>query len=128
MVDHLVISRDFAMARTGSESASDTVSGLWNEHRDTVVVTDGGNGAWYRTRESAQIRHQPAWPVEVVDSTGCGDVFHGAYATGLAAGMEVGLRVRFAAVAAALKASRPGGQAGAPTLAEVSAVLDKWPH
>jgi sugar/nucleoside kinase (ribokinase family) len=127
LVDHLIVSREFALSRTGTKVPEDAVGRLWDEHRDTVVVTDGENGAWYRSRDAADgTLHQPAYPIQVVDSTGCGDVFHGAYATSLAAGMKVGLRVRFAAIAAALKARRPGGQAGAPRLAEVSAVLDEW--
>jgi sugar/nucleoside kinase (ribokinase family) len=61
--------------------------------------------------------------VAAVDTTGCGDVFHGAYAAALVRGMGVEERVRFAAAAAALKATRRGGQAGAPTLEEVETFL-----
>jgi sulfofructose kinase len=61
--------------------------------------------------------------VRAVDTTGCGDVFHGAYAAALARGDELGQRIRFAAAAAALKATRPGGQAGIPTRAAVGAFL-----
>jgi sugar/nucleoside kinase (ribokinase family) len=71
-----------------------------------------------------RVAHQPAFPVAVVDTTGCGDVFHGAYAAGLVRGLGVMERVRLAAAAAALKATRPGGQAGAPTLAEVEQFLN----
>jgi sugar/nucleoside kinase (ribokinase family) len=60
-----------------------------------------------------------------VDTTGCGDVFHGAYASALARGLSLAERVRFAAAAAALKATRPGGQAGIPTRPEVEAFLQE---
>ena len=68
----------------------------------------------------------------VVDTNGCGDVFHGAYAAALARtrntvesvrGQAIAERVRFASAAAALKATRAGGQAGAPRLAEVEQFL-----
>jgi len=88
-----------------------------------VVVTCGADGCWYLEPGSATPRHQPAFTVKVVDTTGCGDVFHGAYATGLARGMPVAERIRFAAAAAALKATQTGGQAGIPSLAEVQSFL-----
>ena len=68
-------------------------------------------------------RHQPAYRVEVVDTTGCGDVFHGAYAAGLAQGVGTAERVRLATATAALKATRHGGQAGIPSRAAVEAFL-----
>jgi sulfofructose kinase len=61
--------------------------------------------------------------VKVVDTTGGGDVFHGAYAFGLARDMELAERIRFAAATAALKVMQPGGQSGIPSLPEVRAFL-----
>jgi sugar/nucleoside kinase (ribokinase family) len=58
--------------------------------------------------------HVPAFPVDVVDTTGCGDVFHGAYAAALAAGATVDRCVAIASASAALKATSRGGQAGVP--------------
>jgi sulfofructose kinase len=59
--------------------------------------------------------------VDVVDTNGCGDVFHGVYAAGLAEGMKAAQRIRFAAGVAALKATRAGGQAGIPSRADAEA-------
>jgi sulfofructose kinase len=61
--------------------------------------------------------------VTVVDTTGCGDVFHGAYAAGLAQGLDPVGRVRLASAAAALKATHRGGQAGIPERAAVERFL-----
>jgi sugar/nucleoside kinase (ribokinase family) len=74
---------------------------------------------------SCPAHHQPAFPVAVVDTTGCGDVFHGAYAASLARGVELAGRIRFASAAAAIKATRYGGQAGIPTRAAVEAFLQE---
>ena len=91
-----------------------------------VVITDGDQGCWTLAADDlAQVAHQPAFQVDVIDTTGCGDVFHGAYAAGLVRGLGVAERVRLAAAAAALKATRPGGQAGAPTQAEVEQFLSQ---
>ena len=55
---------------------------------------------------------------DAVDTNGCGDVFHGCYAAGLCEGWPIGRRVRYAAAAAAMKATRRGGQQGIPSRAD----------
>jgi sugar/nucleoside kinase (ribokinase family) len=126
-VDHLVVSRGFAERLTGAASPADATEKLWSADRQAVVITCGADGCWYRGAGDAAARHQPAFAVAVVDTTGCGDVFHGAYAAALARGMQLEERVRFAAAAAALKATRHGGQAGIPTRAATEKFLAACP-
>jgi sugar/nucleoside kinase (ribokinase family) len=121
-VDHPVLSEKFALRVTGAVDAAEAVRRLWRPDRQAVVVTGGEAGCWY-TDDGAAIHHQPAFPVEVVDTTGCGDVFHGAYAAALARGETLAARVRFASAAAALKATQPGGQRGIPDRAAVETFL-----
>jgi sulfofructose kinase len=123
LVNHLIVSSEFAQEWTGAASPSEAVRALWSSQRQTVIVTCGADGCWYLdgTRYSAPV-HQPACRVDVVDTTGCGDVFHGAYAAGLAEGLDVTERIRLASAAAALKATRRGGQSGIPSRAEVEAM------
>jgi sugar/nucleoside kinase (ribokinase family) len=121
-VDHPVLSEKFALRVTGAVDAAEAVRRLWRPDRQAVVVTGGEAGCWY-TDDGAAIHHQPAFPVAVVDTTGCGDVFHGAYAAALARGETLAVRVRFASAAAAIKATRPGGQQGIPDRAAVEAFL-----
>ncbi len=118
LVDHVVLSWDFAAALTGAGTPEAAVMRLWAAERALVAVTCGEGGCYF-SADGRVVHHQPAFRVTVVDTTGCGDVFHGAYCVGLLRGMDVGARIRFAAAAAALKATRAGGQAGAPTLAQV---------
>jgi sugar/nucleoside kinase (ribokinase family) len=128
LVDHPILSRDFARRITGEEDPARAALRLWASGRETVVVTAGGEGAfWVAADDPTRIRHLPAYPVEVVDTTGCGDVFHGAYAAALARGCGVEERIRFASAAAALKATAPGGQAGIPTGEAVVAYLRRTP-
>jgi sugar/nucleoside kinase (ribokinase family) len=122
LVDHLVLSESFALLITGEARPELAVLLLWNENRAAVTITCGADGAWF-SDDGKQVRHMPAFPVTVVDTTGCGDVFHGAYATALAQGQELEARVRFASAAAALKATQSGGQLGAPTADEVARFL-----
>ncbi len=125
LVNHLIVSRDYAEKLTGESDPSRAVSALWADACDVVVVTCGVDGCWYTSRALyPHVEHVPAYPVSAVDTTGCGDVFHGAYASALARGAPVGDRIHFASAAAALKATRPGGQAGIPGRSDVEAFLD----
>jgi ribokinase len=120
LVDHLILARPFAERLTGAASAQEALARLWGSERQLVAVTCGGEGCWYRDIAAPDIvKHQPAFAVPVRDTTGCGDVFHGAYAAALASGMSVDERIRFASAAAALKATRGRGHAGIPTRDEV---------
>jgi len=126
-VDHLVLPERFAVEWTGTGSAERAVSRLWSPDRRAVVVTCGADGCWYGDSETHESpRHLPAPKVNVVDTTGCGDVFHGAYCAGLAEGKNVDQCVRLASAAAALKATREGGQAGIPRRDVVEQFLAGW--
>lgn len=125
LVDHLILSQDFAMHLTHAPDAASAVGQLWNPARQVVIVTAGAAGLWYRMADAADVQHYPAFPVNTVDSTGCGDVFHGAYAAGLASGLGVPERIRIAAAAAAIKATTPGGQAGIPDRPRIEAFLEQ---
>jgi sugar/nucleoside kinase (ribokinase family) len=117
-VDHLIVSERFARELTGDANAPPgaVAQRLWTPARKAVVVTCGASGSWYFSAAmGGPPQHCPAFAVEVVDTTGCGDVFHGAYAAALSAGQDLADRVRLASAAAAIKATRPGGQAGIPS-------------
>ncbi len=123
-IDHLVLSQDFALQLSGKTSPADAARAMWSDRRKAVVVTCGAGGCWYLDGDmGGKPQHQKAFAVEVVDTTGCGDVFHGAYATALAGGMPLPEGIRFASAAAAMKATRPGGQKGIPTLAQLKEFL-----
>jgi sugar/nucleoside kinase (ribokinase family) len=61
--------------------------------------------------------------VDVVDTTGAGDVFHGAYLHGYLQGWPASQKLAFASATAALKCRRLGGRAGIPSSEEVLAFL-----
>lgn len=113
LVGHLILSQRFAQTITGLADPPLAVKRLWRTEVSAAVVTCGAEGSWWT--DGADIHHTPAYKVATVDSTGCGDVFHGAYAAGLAEGMALPELIRFASAAAALKATKPGGQVGIPT-------------
>jgi sulfofructose kinase len=120
--DHLIVSQRFASRFTGATTPADAARKLWHDERAVVVITCGADGCWVLTADGEPV-HQPAFAVEVVDTTGCGDVFHGAYATGLTWGLPLNERIRFATATAALKATQAGGRQGIPTWEKVQGFL-----
>ncbi|MBN2578726.1 MAG: hypothetical protein JXB10_07010 [Pirellulales bacterium] len=122
LIDHLILSWKFASDKTGIKDPAAAAEALWTSERRAVVVTCGQKGCWYvADGEPGISRHQPALTVNAVDTTGCGDVFHGAYAAAVIHERDIADAVRFATVAAGLKALNRGGQAGIPTRDEVQA-------
>jgi ribokinase len=123
LVDHLIVSERFAQKLTGMDDPAGAARALCTPRRVVVIVTCGDAGCWSAAADGGAATHWPAFEVEVSDTTGCGDVFHGVYAASLARADELPQRIRLATAAAAIKATRPGAQDGAPTRAEVDAFL-----
>lgn len=85
-------------------------------------VTLGAKGYLWAARGGEQGR-QPAFPVEVVDTTGAGDAFHGAFAWSVAEGFDDRKCARIASAVAALSCTGLGARAKLPTRDEVDSFL-----
>jgi ribokinase len=85
----------------------------------TITLGERGNV----TLSDGEVFHVPAFPVDVIDTTGAGDVFHGGYIYGLLQGWGIKRTVYFASAFASLKCRRLGGREGIPSLEEVSELL-----
>lgn len=123
LADHLILPRELAFTWTGTTTPAEAVQALWRPDRAAVVITGGSDGCWYRAvdqRDITTATFHPARQVQVVDTTGCGDVFHGAYAGALAQGRTVAQCVTEATLAAAECATHPGGIAPRPQQASSS--------
>lgn len=88
-----------------------------------VVVTLGERGCL--ARAGAETLRQPAFAVEVVDTTGAGDTFCGVLVAALARGAAMPGALREASAAAALACTRMGAQSGIPSRVEVQALLSR---
>ena len=118
---HVIASADALAGTTGTRDPAAGLAALATHTTGFLAVTAGGRGVWWRDGET--LRHMAAFPVEAVDTLGAGDVFHGGFALALAEARGVAEALRFAAAVAALKCTRFGGGAGAPSRAEVDALL-----
>jgi sulfofructose kinase len=122
--DYILCDAKFPAAVTGSTDIRDALAVLQRESGAAVVAAtlgvDGAvalaNGTWLQA---------PAFPVDVVDSTGAGDVWHGAFAAGLVCGLALEEILRFASGAAALKCRSLGGRSGIPDREELNRFLTK---
>ena len=87
-----------------------------------IAVTLGPDGVLWLD-DGGRVRSTPAFIVDAVDTLGAGDVFHGAFALGLAEKRPIEEVIRRASAVAALKCTRFGGRAGIPRADEVDEFL-----
>lgn len=121
-IDHLVLGSAYARRLTSKHDLADVVRSLSNSERASCVITAGDQGCWF-SEYGGEIKHFPAYRVQVADTTGCGDVFHGVYAVAIAQGKTVTQAIEVASAAAAIKAGYPGGRTGIPRREQVEHFL-----
>jgi ribokinase len=122
LADVLVVARRFAQDVTGLSDVGDCARALLDGAASTVVITDGASGSHGWTA-GGRSHYQPIFDVQVLDTTGAGDVYHGAFVFGVVQGWPLEQNMAFASATAALKCTRVGGRAGIPSLPEVERFL-----
>jgi sulfofructose kinase len=79
----LIVAHEFAQHYLDQDHPAEQLGAqLLKDQAQVVVITAGRSGShiWQR---SGEYFHQPAHPVQpVVDTTGCGDIYHGAFVDG----------------------------------------------
>jgi len=126
LIDHLVVSERFAAGFAPGGRLDQTLTRLLEYGGRAATVTLGKRGSRTLQRDGEGFS-QSAFPVQAIDTTGCGDVFHGGYIYGLLQGWELPAVVRFAAACAALKTRAIGGRTAIPGLMEVTEFLNANP-
>ena len=120
-VDAPIVSEHWAADWMPNQPAEAVVETLYGAGAKIAIVTLGERGCVVRSDEGLQTF--PAYPVEVVDTTGAGDAYHGAFMYALLQDWDLGRRVRFAAAVGSLNCRALGGRAALPTRAEVDEFL-----
>ncbi len=124
LCDYVVSSEEFAKELFREDKLFDpekAVIDMKSFGPKAVTITLGERGCI--TAAGDELFYTPAFKVEVVDTTGAGDVFHGGYIYGLLQRWDIKDVVRFASAFAALKCRKLGGRAGIPDLEEVKQLL-----
>ena len=120
-VSHVIFSAEGLRATAGTDHLGRALIDMSRQTSAFLAVTDGANDVLWL--DKGELRQVPAYKVDVVDTLGAGDTFHGAFTLMLAEGMSERPAMRFAAATAALKCTRYGGILSAPTRGEVEAFL-----
>ena len=120
-VDVLITGEGYARSLTG-------IDDIWQAGRAVLelgprifVETVGERGSCTITKDEQF--HTPAFEIDVVDTTGAGDVFHGAYIVAMIHGWEPRACAVFSTAVSALKCTVLGGRAGIPTFEQTLAFL-----
>jgi sulfofructose kinase len=122
LIDHLVVSEKFASQVVHRKDPEAALKQLAGYGADAVTVTLGKAGSLSMNADG-QVFRQSAFAVAAIDTTGCGDVFHGGYIYGVLRDWPLPQTVRFAAACAALKTRAMGGRTAIPTLQETESFL-----
>jgi ribokinase len=127
LVDILIASERFATPLVGADARPETaLEALHELGPELVVITLGPKGSIGSDRRNT-IR-QRAFPVDTLDTTGAGDVYHGGYLFGLLQGWGMRRCMRFASAVSAMKCRHIGGRQGIPDLDAVETFLRDHPN
>jgi ribokinase len=121
LADYLVVSESFALYFGKTDDQEAAARTLFRFGPRVVVVTLGHRGSLCLSREG--LFRQQAFSAPVIDTTGAGDVFHGAFIYGLLRSWDLGRIMPFASAVAAIKCGKMGGRAGIPTLSQTERFL-----
>jgi len=125
LCDYVVVPLEFVQERFNVNDMREGAGALFDAIAPgggrAAVVTNGTRGS-FAMSDGLEL-FQPAYRVDVVDTTGCGDVFHGAFAFGVAQGWDLEKIMRVSSATAALKCRKLGGRQGIPSRREVEEFL-----
>jgi sulfofructose kinase len=116
MVDILICGSGFGPALTGKSGLREAAEAIRQIGPKIVVQTEGEGGSY--TLFQDEFFHTPAFSVQVTDTTGAGDVFHGAYLVGMLHGWTPRTIALFSSAVAAIKCTRLGGRPGIPSFGQ----------
>ena len=121
LVDFPITSRDFPERLTGEEDLLKSLPDIFRRFDCRLVAATLGNLgviAW----DGKGFLQVPAYQTHSVDTTGAGDIFHGAFVYGLARGWGFQETLEFSCAAAALNCTAPGARGHIASLDEIGAL------
>jgi ribokinase len=110
--DYFIVSEVFARAFVKGNDPQKACKELQNLGPEIVGVTLGDRG--YLVLNHNEWIERPAYQVNSIDSTGCGDLFHAGITLGVLKGWDLEKTLDFSAWAAACVSTKLGGRAGIP--------------
>jgi ribokinase len=123
VIDFLIPGEVIAGKMSGESVPEKMLETLYRPNMKAVIITFGEKGCFIF--DGKEHDHVAAFKIKVVDTTGAGDVFHGAFVAAHSWGFSVNKACEFASAAAGLKCQKVGGQAGICTRKEVDDFIIK---
>ena len=125
LTDVCIVTKHFALSYSNEKDINNAADKILKEGPEIVVITDGLKGSWLFTKEINGF-HQNAFEMKnTIDTTGCGDSFHGAFLFGLCKGYDLYETIKIASAVAAINSTKLGGRAGLPTFDELSKFISE---
>ena len=122
--DVCIFTKDYATKYSNTFDIYNAANLILGNGPELVVITDGIDGSHLFTKKIRGY-HQKAFSMKnVVDTTGCGDCYHGAFLYGLCKSKNLYDAILFASAAAALNTQKLGGRSALPTVDEVEKFID----
>jgi len=121
-VDYLLASSEFPANWTGIRDPFDALESLQSKYgMKLAAMTLGAHGALART--GGQFLYAPAYVVNCIDTTGAGDVFHGAFCYAVLQGMTMPAALDFSNAMAAINCTAMGARGGICGVEEVRRLM-----
>lgn len=122
--DIMIMSETFITEQSTKRSVTTQIKKLYQKyHPKVLIITRGEKGVWYWDR--SKVNKLPAFSVPTKDTTGAGDVFHGAFLYAYLKNYPLAEAIMFAQAAAALKVQYVGARTGIPRLRAIKTFLKK---
>ena len=121
-IDYLIVSRDFPCRLTGERSLKAALREIRVRYGcGLTAATLGPDGvlAW----DGERFHHAPAYRVDVVDTTGAGDIFHAGFIYGLLQGWGLERQLDFSCAAAELNCMHEGARGGIQPVEAIGALM-----
>jgi sugar/nucleoside kinase (ribokinase family) len=124
-IDYFMPSIEEARDMSGQATPEDCAKFYLDHGATACVFTLGAEGAYYAHRDGTRLL-SPAYDIQVVDTTGCGDAFDAGFITALHHTMDVETGLRFAQASAGLVASGLGSDAGIVSFEATLETMRNW--
>lgn len=117
----VILAEAVPAALTGQSDPERALRALRHWHAGILCVTLGSRGALMMIND--HLHYSPAFAVDVIDSTGAGDVFRGGFIAAMLRGDDPDAILRYANAAAAVSCTREGALDSAPTADDVERLM-----
>ena len=124
-IDYLITSESFLYDYSKTKDIKNAIKKIKKDYNPEVLVTTLGKNGSIALVDN-KIKHVKIFDVNVKDTTGCGDVYHGAFLYGLLQKWNIVDIMTFATAVSSIKAMYYGGRTGIPDFYKTIKFLKKF--